>query len=119
MERFIEGLNRSIEDKRKELGVRTSGHVVLQQTIIPNAQFKIYKEFKSVLWFIKGRNKYVLLDHTEIIKAPEGQEEEIIKRVNIEFCQMVFNWIGSEFYNKVVRGESYEYTDEQVSNTAE
>lgn len=104
-EDIIEGLNRSIEDKRHELKINTTGHLVLQRTVKPHQTFKAYKEYKFVIWFVKGGKKYRVITIKETAKVLDGQEESMIRRVNVELSRLIFNWIGSNFYEQVIKGE--------------
>ena len=58
-EDIIEGLNQSIEDKRDALKIKATGHLVLQRTVKPHQTFKAYKEYESIVWFVKGGKKYI------------------------------------------------------------
>lgn len=111
-EDIIEGLNRSIEDKRDALKIKTTGHLVLQRTVKPHQTFKAYKEYESVIWFVKGGKKYRVIGVKETAKVLDGQEEAMIRRMGIELGRLIFNWIGSNFYEQVVKGEYNGYIDE-------
>ena len=104
-EDIIEGLNRSIEDKRDVLKIKTTGHLVLQRTVKPHQTFKAYKEYESVIWFVKGGKKYRVITVKETAKVLDGQEEVMIRRMSVELSRLIFNWIGSNFYEQVVKGE--------------
>ena len=43
VEDIVEGFNKHIEEKRKELNINTKGHLVLQKLITPSPTFKAYK----------------------------------------------------------------------------
>lgn len=111
-EDIIEGLNRSIEDKRDVLKIKTTGHLVLQRTVKPHQTFKAYKEYESLIWFVKDGRKYIVITVKETAKVLDGQEEVMMRRMNVELSRMIFNWIGSNFYEQVVKGEYNGYTDE-------
>lgn len=104
-EDIVEGLNRHIEDKRSERGITSKGHLVLQRTIEPHPTFKAYKSCNAVLWFVKGTKKYSVAVISHTAKVLEGQEESIQQYMNIELCHLIFNWVGSNFYEKVIKGE--------------
>lgn len=104
-EDIIEGLNRSIEDKREVLKIKTTGHLVLQKTVKPHQTFKAYKEYEFVIWFVKGEKKYRVITVKETAKVLDGQEETMIRKMNVEFSRLIFNWIGSDFYKQVINGE--------------
>ena len=104
-EDIIEGLNRSIEDKRNALKIKTTGHLVLQRTVKPHQTFKAYKEYEFVIWFVKGGKKYRIITVKETAKVIDGQEETMIRRMNVELSRLIFNWIDSDFYEQVINGE--------------
>lgn len=111
-EDIIEGLNRSVEDCRKSMGISTTGHLVLQRTVKPHQTFKAYKEYSAVVWFVKGIRKYELLHYTETARVIDGQEDTMIRKMNIELSRLLFNWVNSDYYVKVVKGECDGYTNE-------
>lgn len=104
-EDIIEGLNLHIETKRKDRGIKTTGHLVLQKEIKSHSSFKAYKIYKYTLWFAKKGKSYevMVLEHTT--KVLDGQEENMNRRMNIMLSNMIFNWIGSDFYEQVINGE--------------
>ena len=103
-EDIIEGLNRHIETKRKDKGIRATGHLVLQKEIMPHSSFKAYKIYKHTLWFTqKGKSyKVITLQHTA--KVLDGQEENMNREMNIMFSELLFNWIRSDYYINVING---------------
>ena len=113
-EDIIEGVNRSIEDKRYELKIKTTGHLVLQKTVKPHQTFKAYKEYEFVIWFVKGGKKYRVITVKETAKVLDGQEETIMRRMNVELSRLIFNWIGCSFYEQVIKGE-YNGVSEDVN----
>lgn len=118
LEEIIEGLNRHIENKRKSLGINPlQGHLVLQKTVKSNDTFKAYKEYNFTIWFVKGRDRFVALMLNYRDRVIDGQEERIMKEMTIRLSEMIFNWIGSNFYEQVVKGEYNGYSDEQISNS--
>lgn len=104
-EDIIEGLNQSIEDKRDALKIKATGHLVLQRTVKPHQTFKAYKKYESIVWFVKGGKKYRIITVKETAKVLDGQEEIMIRRMNVELSRLIFNWIGSDFYEQVINGE--------------
>lgn len=103
-EDIIEGLNKHIETRRSERGIENVGHMVLQKEIMPHSSFKVYKIYKYTLWFTKrGKSYKVMTVHTT--KVPDGQEENILREMNIMLSTLIFNWIGSDFYEAVIKGE--------------
>lgn len=111
-EDIIEGLNRSIEDRRDALKIKTTGHLVLQRTVKQHQTFKAYKEYESIIWFVKNGKKYAVITVKETAKVLDGQEETMIRRMNVELSRLIFNWIGSNFHEQVIRGEYNGYTNE-------
>ena len=103
-EDIIEGLNLHIESKRKCKDIKTTGHLVLQREIVPNPSFKAYKTYKYTLWFTKRGKSYkvIVLEHIE--KVLDGQEENMNRKMNIMLSNMIFDWIGSKFYEEIVQG---------------
>ena len=105
VEDIIEGLNQSIEDKRDALKIKATGHLVLQRTVKPHQTFKAYKEYESIVWFVKGGKKYRVITVKETAKALDGQEDTVLREINIKLSRLIFNWIGSDFYEQVINGE--------------
>ena len=103
-EDIIEGLNRHIETKRKDGGIKATGHLVLQKEILPHSSFKAYKIYKYTLWFTKKGKSYkvIVLQHTA--KVLDGQEENMNREMNIMFSESLFNWIRSDYYTDVING---------------
>lgn len=101
-EDIIEGLNKHIEIRRGERGIENVGHIVLQREIIPHSSFKVYKIYKYTLWFTKRGKSYEVMKIQHIAKVPDGQEE---KKMDIMLSTSIFNWIGSYFYEAVIKGE--------------
>lgn len=112
VEDIIEGLNRHIEYKRELLGVGTNGHLVLQKSNNPHPTFKAYKEYNYSLWFVKRGKKYKVITVNIVDKVLDGQEESMMRRMNIELCTNIFKLIDSEMYNQIVNGEYDGYKDE-------
>lgn len=105
VEDIIEGLNRHIEIRRGERGIENVGHIVLQREIIPHPSFKIYKIYKYTLWFTKRGKSYEVMKIQHTAKVPDGQEESMLKKMDIMLSTTIFNWIGSYFYEQVINGE--------------
>lgn len=112
-EDIIEGLNSHLETKRKELGLKDRGHLVLQRTITSNPVYKIYKTYEAIIWYVKGAKNYRVITVTRQDKVPEGAEELVQRMLNIELCHTIFNWIGSEYYNQVLTGKFKGYREEE------
>lgn len=113
LEDIIEGLNRHIENKRKNLGIDPiQGHLILQKTVKPHDTFKAYKEYNFTIWFIKGRERFRVLTLSHVARIIDGHEEALMKEITIILSEMIFNWMGSNFYEQVVKGEYNGYIDE-------
>ena len=104
-EDIIEGLNKHIEDRRSYMGIPSKGHLVLQRVIEPHPTFKAYKTYKAVLLFVKEKDRHIVISLSHSAKVLEGQKESMQQYMNIELCHLIFNWIGSSFYEEVIRGE--------------
>lgn len=104
-EDIIEGLNKHIEAKREDRGIKTTGHLVLQKEIMPHSSFKAYKIYKYTLWFAKKGKSYKVIAMTHTAKVLDGQEENMNREMNIMLSEMIFDWIGSDFYEAVIKGE--------------
>lgn len=105
IEDFIEGLNRHIEDTRKELNINVAGHLVLQKTITPHSTFKAYKSYKYRVWFVKGRHNYTVAILNREERAVAGLEEEIQRNISIDLIKLMLNWMNTPYYNQVIYGE--------------
>lgn len=112
LEDIIEGLNRSIEAKRENKYKDAKGHLIVQRIITAHPTFKAYKICETILWFVSGKHKYRVITLKDTAKILEGKEEKWLKQFDIEFCELIFNWIGSNFYEQVVKGEYNGYTNE-------
>ena len=53
-----------------------------------------------------------LITLKETAKVLDGQEETLLREINIKFSRLIFNWIGSSFHEQVIKGEYNGYTDE-------
>lgn len=109
IEDTIESLNRHIDSKRDSKRLdNLLGHLVLQKNITNNSIAKSFKVISYTLWFVNRDKKYKVLHIQHTCKLLEGQEEKIIKDIEIRFVEMIFNWIGSNFYEEVINGTYYE-----------
>lgn len=111
LEDLIEGLNRHIDTKRKELNIDTSGHLVLQKTVKQKETFKAYKEYNITVWFVKGRHRFVALMINHVTRVIDGMEERVMKDLSIRLSEMIFNWMGSNFYSQIIKGEYNGYEE--------
>lgn len=104
VEDIIEGLNRHIENKRKDLNIEAKGHIVLQKEINTNSSFKAYKDYRYTIWFT-NRKSHRLIIVNQSARVLDGQEELMERQMNIILCQSLFDWIGSKYYDEVIKGE--------------
>ena len=104
-EDIIEGLNKHIEEKRKELNISTKGHLVLQKLITPSPTFKAYKFYEMILWFVKHDKKQQLFSISQTVKLIEGQEESVNRSMDILLSTKLFSFIGTKEYEQVIQGE--------------
>ena len=111
-EDIIEGLNRHIEEKRKGLGYSVKGHLILQKTNKPHPIMKAYKEYNYFLWFINNGKKHIVCQVSMTDRVLTGQEDVIIRKMNIELCKTIFSFIGSFMYDKIIKGEYGRNQDE-------
>ena len=104
---IIEGLNRHIEDTRKELGLQVKGHIVLHKTIEP-CKFKAYKKYIAELFYVgtKTKNKISLGKVDIVDKVLEGQEEKILSKVTVELVQLILKFVTSELFDNIIKGEN-------------
>lgn len=104
-EDIIEGLNKHIEDRRSYMGIPSKGHLVLQRVIEPHPTFKAYKTYKAVLWFVKEKDRHIVISLSHSAKVLEGQKESMQQYINTELCHLIFNWMGSDSYKDIIQGE--------------
>lgn len=104
-EDIIEGLNRHIESKRRELNIKIRGYFILHKSYRTHTMFKAYKEFIYDLWYISGGSKWKVFSISKVDKVLEGKEDSILRSLNIELCENLFNWIQSDYYKQVIFGE--------------
>ena len=105
-EDIIEGLNLHIEIKRRDNKIDARGHLVMQKEIKVNSTFKAYKEYRYTIWFVKNRKSYRVLTIQQTARVLDDYEDAIHKQLNTMLCQSIFNWKGSDSYNKVIKGEN-------------
>lgn len=104
-EDIVEGLNRHIEDKRSKKSITSDGHLVLQRIVKTHPTFKAYKIYENILWFIKDGNKYRVITFNYTARVFEGYEGPIQNHINTELCRLIFNWMSTDSYEKVIKGE--------------
>lgn len=106
-EDIIEALNRNIESKRREEKIDTVGHLVLLRTTKTNPTFKAYKTYEAIIYFVAKRKKHRVLSCSLTAKVLEGQEERMKEDIDIKLINDIFNFIQSEYYSQIIKGEYY------------
>lgn len=109
IEDIVDVINRTIEDKRRELNIPNSSHLVLQTKVNPHPLFKVFKEFELILWLIKGKDKYRVLTTKLTYKVTESKEDSVLNLVHKEFCYNLINWVRTEEYNNIVNNRYGDY----------
>lgn len=107
IEDLIEAFNLTISQYRKSNNIDNKSHIVLQKNIEQNSTFKAYKTYVRTLWYVNGKNKYVILKVSHTDKVLDGQEEKIIKAVDMQLAAALFEFIDTEYYDQVRKGEYY------------
>lgn len=106
-EDIIQALNGNIESKRKQDKINATGHLVLLRTTKTNPTFKAYKTYEAIIYFVAKRKKYRVLSCTLTAKVLDGQEERMKEDIDIKLINDIFNFIQTEYYNQIIRGEYY------------
>ena len=107
IEDLIEAFNLTINQYRKLHNIDNKSHIVLQKNIEQNNTFKAYKTYIRTLWYVSGRNKYVILKVSHTDKVLDGQEEKIIRAVDMQLAVALFEFMDTEYYDQVRKGEYY------------
>ena len=107
IEDLIEAFNLTISQYRKSNSIDNRGHVVLQKNIEQNSTFRAYKTYVRTLWYVNGRNKYIIFKVSHTDKVLDGQEEKIIKAVDMQLAVALFEFMSTEYYDQIIKGEYY------------
>ena len=107
IEDLIEAFNLTISQYRKLNNIDSKSHIVLQKNIEQNNTFKAYKTYVRTLWYINGRNKYIIFKVSHTDKVLDGQEEKIIKAIDMQLAVALFEFMDTEYYDQVRKGEYY------------
>ena len=107
VEDLIEAFNLTISQYRKLHNIDSKSHIVLQKNIEQNNTFKAYKTYVRTLWYVNGRNKYIIFKVSHTDKVLDGQEEKIIRAVNMQLAVALFEFMDTEYYDQVRKGEYY------------
>ena len=100
----IEALNNNIMEYRDNNGISCKSKLILLKTIIPDTKFKAYKHYSYTLYYVKGKNKQVLLDIKETIKVSNNEDNSETKAIIIRFLKELFTFIQSEDFIKIKNG---------------
>ena len=107
IEDLIEAFNLTISQYRKLHNIDSKSHIVLQKNIEYNNTFKAYKTYVRTLWYVNGRNKYIIFKVSHTDKVLDGQEEKIIRAVDMQLAVALFEFMDTEYYDQVRKGEYY------------
>ena len=107
IEDLIEAFNLIISQYRKLNNIDSKSHIVLQKNIEYNNTFKAYKTYVRTLWYVNGRNKYIIFKVSHTDKVLDGQEEKIIRAVDMQLAVALFEFMDTEYYDQVRKGEYY------------
>ena len=107
VEDLIEAFNLTISQYRKLNNIDSKSHIVLQKNIEQNNTFKAYKTYVRTLWYVNGRNKYIIFKVSHTDKVLDGQEEKIIRAVDTLLAVALFEFMDTEYYDQVRKGEYY------------
>lgn len=110
----IEGLNRSLCDLKKYQNIKSTGHFVLvREKNIPSTFTKAIKEYISKLYFIKGKNTYLIIEKSYMGKATtEDQEDNCRREVDIMLIQDLFFLMNQVSVLDMIIAEKYEELQE-------
>ena len=106
-EDLVEALNIHMIQTRRSNNIESKGHLVLQRNIQENSVFKAYKTYVRTLWYVNGRNKYIIFKVSHTDKVLDGQEEKIIRAVDMQLAVALFEFMDTEYYDQVRKGEYY------------
>ena len=104
IEDIIESLNTHIDNKRRELNINATGHLVLHKVIEPHPTFKAYKKYSYNIWCISS-TKNKILEFNYMSRVISGLEDNLRNMLDMKLATLLFDWIGSDSYKKVVNGE--------------
>lgn len=82
---IVEGLNRYFE-----YHYPNKGHFISRLNIETNKLVKALKTYTLELWYINGKNKELFIS-TTLNKKPSEDEEKVLRELNIEFTEVIFN----------------------------
>ena len=104
IEDIIARLNKHIEEARVERGITHNSRLVLHKQIDTNPSFPAYKEFKAQVWFCYKGKSYRVFTISQSEKVLAGQEDRLWDTISTTLLDLIFNWIKSEGYNRVIEG---------------
>ena len=82
---IVEGLNRYFE-----YHYPSKGHFISRLNIETSKLVKAIKTYTLELWYINGKNKELFVS-TTLNKKPSEDEEKVLRELNIEFTEVIFN----------------------------
>lgn len=105
IEDVIEGLNRHIERVREDLGIKAKGHLVLHKSIETHPTIKIFKHYKYDVFFVNDKHKEIVINTSYKGRLANAEIESIEHKLDIQLSTLMFEWIGSDTYKEVLKGE--------------
>ena len=82
---IVEGLNRYFE-----YHYPNKGHFISRLSIETNKLVKALKTYTLELWYINSKNKELFVS-TTLNKKPSEDEDKVLRELNIEFTEVIFN----------------------------
>lgn len=110
---IVKCLNNHIRETRESLGITEDNPLVLQYALLPDEKFPAYKKIKCILWYVKNKEKYKVLDISYKEKIVGDKIDKAIQNLEDNFLYLVFKWIGSDSYIKVVHNIYIENLDKK------
>lgn len=104
IEDAVEALNQYIEDIRNNRNITSNLHLVVQRSIAPSEHFKAYKVYNITIWAV-GSTKSRVLSYSYTDRLIEGQDESIIKRIEIYTLKDIYSIVNTELFESIINGE--------------
>ena len=101
LDNIIEGLNRFIAARR---ATPIKGHIVLRKQINQNTTFKVYKTFVLSIYYVDGRNPYLLEEIQYTDKVLSGQEYIVEKELSILLTEKILDIVTSDYFDSIIKG---------------
>ena len=77
----------------------------MYKLIQDHATFKAYKTYTYTIWCVSRGTKQKILEVNYMDRVPSGQEEIMNKLMSEKLILLILDWVGSESYDKVIKGE--------------